>query len=218
MLSLEKINENLIDKILKNSKTLEYRDYKSEDTIVNIGDKINKFGIIIKGNIEIASYTYDGEKKSNQYLTKDHTIPIHAIYYQFLNKDEYKYSLECESDSTIAWIDREEFISIIKSDPQILYEMLLQESIKGYKAQVQLNCMSYNKVRERLACWIVEVSELEKTGYIEIPRTQSIFADTLYVNRSSLNQELKKLKEEKLIDIDGNVLKVLDIEKLKESF
>lgn len=143
---------------MKKSKTLETKAYNSRDTIVNLGDIINKFGIVKKGIIEIVHYTYQGERKSQQHLIKDFTIPIHPVYYEYSNKREYRYTLECKRDAEVIWIDRDEFIDIIKNDGEILYEMLLQESVKGYKTQIQLRCMTYNKVRERLACWIVEMS------------------------------------------------------------
>lgn len=215
---LEKYNEKLIKYILEKSNTLTYNNYESGEVIVNIGDLITKFGIIISGTLEIVNYTYHGEKKSHQYLEKDNTIPIYPIYYHSSGKREYKYTLKCETDAEIAWIDKDEFLEIIKKDPEILYDMLMHISIRGYKSQLQLRCMNYNKVRERLAYWIVEMNDIEDKGYIKLPRTQTILADSLYVNRSSLNQELNKLVDEKLIEINNRILKILDIEKLKENF
>lgn len=208
-------NDELVNHILKNSKNLIYKNYKSGEIVVYEGASINQIGILMDGLLEIVNYTYSGEKKSHEYLGKNTLIPI---YYYLVGIKEYKYTLKCERNAEIAWLDKDEFKEIIKKDPEILYDMLIHISKRGYKAQLQLTCMNYNKVRERLAYWIVEMNHIEDKGYIKIPRTQTILADSLYVNRSSLNQELNKLIDEGLIEISGKTLKILDVEKLKENY
>lgn len=131
---------------------------------------------------------------------------------------EYQFTLLCEKSSRIAWIDKGEFELKVRKNSEILYDMLIHIFKKGYRAQVLLGCMKYTKIKERLAYWIVEVNQIENKEYIKLPRTQSILADSLYVNRSSLNQELKKFVDEGLIEMNKQQLKVLDLEKLRRKY
>ena len=207
-------NKKLSHEILKNSRSLIYKNYKAGEIVEHNGASMTKTGIILDGLLQIVNYTYSGEKKSHEYLEKNTLIPI----YHLSGVKVYKYTLVCEKDAKVAWINIDEFELILKKDPGMLYDMLVYVSKRGYKAQLQLGCMKYTKVRERLAYWIVEFNQIEDRGYIKLPQTQTIFADSLYVNRSSLNQELKKFIDEGLIEVNGKTLKILDIEKLKENY
>lgn len=60
----------------------------------------------------------------------------------------------------------------------------------------------YTKVIERLAFWILTSNEVAP-HVINMPGTQAVFADILQTSRSTLNQELQKLREAGAISVKG---------------
>lgn len=80
MTSLTMTNEKLIDYILKNSKTVVYKNYKTGDVIREQGDKIVRIGLVISGVLQMINYTYQGGRKLHEYSKPYSIIPI----YQYL--------------------------------------------------------------------------------------------------------------------------------------
>lgn len=77
-----------------------------------------------------------------------------------------------------------------------------------------IRTVSYTKVVQRLAFWILTTADDQ--GRLELPGTQEMYADILHTNRSTLNQELQKLKEAKAITVRGKKVKIKDYNYLKE--
>ena len=66
---------------------------------------------------------------------------------------------------------------------------------------------------DRLSFWLLHVKNPDKI--IEIPNSQEVLADILHVNRSSLNQELKFLDAEGIIELEKKKIRVIDKEYLQ---
>ena len=73
---------------------------------------------------------------------------------------------------------------------------------------------SYNKVIQRLAFWLL--TSMNDQNIYKLPGTQEVFADILLTNRSTLNQELQKLREMDAIHLKGKTIKVKNPELLEE--
>ena len=57
------------------------------------------------------------------------------------------------------------------------------------------------------------MNHLSEHERIPLPRSQTIWANTLHVSRSSLNQELKRMEKEGIFRIEGHALILLDPKK-----
>ena len=59
------------------------------------------------------------------------------------------------------------------------------------------------------------MNDINQSDIISLPGSQTIWANTLHVSRSSLNQELRHMKEKGYFDIKDNNLILLDLEALE---
>ena len=60
------------------------------------------------------------------------------------------------------------------------------------------------------------MNNLSQNEYIRLPKSQTIWANTLHVSRSSLNQELRRMEEAGYFRIEGHVLHLLDCQSLEQ--
>lgn len=70
-----------------------------------------------------------------------------------------------------------------------------------------IRATQYTKVIERLSYWILHLDEVD---YLKLPTSQEMLSDILRVNRPSLNQELKFLRDNKIIEFKGMDFKIID--------
>ena len=96
----------------------------------------------------------------------------------------------------------------------MMYSLLLYVSQRGLKNQLQLNCLNYQTIRQRVAFWLVGMDHLYEDGQIPLPVSQTVWANKLHVSRSSLNQDLKKMEALGYFRRTPRGLKLLDAEGL----
>ena len=60
------------------------------------------------------------------------------------------------------------------------------------------------------------MNNLGQNERIPLPKSQTIWANTLHVSRSSLNQEIKRMEKEGYFRIEGHTLILLDKEGLEQ--
>ncbi|MCB6288912.1 helix-turn-helix domain-containing protein, partial [[Clostridium] scindens] len=76
--------------------------------------------------------------------------------------------------------------------------------------------LMYQTIQQRVAYWLLSMNHLSEHERIPLPRSQTIWANTLHVSRSSLNQELKRMEKEGIFRIEGHALILLDQKKLED--
>lgn len=121
--------------------------------------------------------------------------------------------------SDILVLGRNDFLSILQSDINALKTILCDLSRMIRKTDDLLGDVCFFNISIRLAKKLVELSEtagkMEKDGILlDISLTQKELGDMVGATRESVNKALKNLREEGLIDIDGNRIRILDMEGL----
>lgn len=113
------------------------------------------------------------------------------------------------------WLDTSFFELMLRTDSQMLYRFMLYLSKRGLKNQMLLCCLRYQTIRERIAFWVLWMDDIAQDGCVELPASQTIWANELRVSRSSLNQEAKRMEKQGYFRMDGCRLAVLDREGLE---
>lgn len=189
-----------------------YQTYKMSETILLAGSPICYFGIVIDGVLKAECYTINGNNLYSTYFENGDTFPE---FLYFTENQVYTYSLVAARKSTIAWISIDIFEDMLK-DSRLTYALLKSISQRGLKNQLLLNCLNYQLIQERVAYWIVGMHNIAQNDIIALPRSQTMWANTLHVSRSSLNQELKLMEKQGYFKIEGHKLIILNEDKLNE--
>ena len=186
--------------------------YKTAETVHAQGTPIREFGIVTEGCLKTARYTVDGHELCNGYFEKDDVFP-ELLY--FTGEKVYTYNLLAVRKTTVMWLDTSFFELMLRTDSQMLYRFMLYLSRRGLKNQMLLCCLRYQTIRERIAFWVLWMDDIAQDGFVELPSSQTIWANELRVSRPSLNQEAKRMEKQGYFRMDGCRLEVLDREGLE---
>lgn len=189
---------------------IHYETYKMAELIICAGTNIEYFGIVIEGVLKAERYTSRGCDLCSAYFEDDDVFPE---FLYFTGSKVYTYSLVAVKKTKVAWIPVSIFEKMLE-EADMMYAFMLYMSKRGLKNQLLLNCLTYQLIRERVAYWITGMHNISQTNAIPLPRSQTIWANTLHVSRSSLNQELKSMEKEGIFRIVGHMLVILDADKL----
>lgn len=180
------------------------RSYRPGELIVSEGDIIRNVGIVDKGLLKSVDTTYDGKQQSASFFFERDIFPLYLIYGGCM---QYFFNTYCIKNATISWMPVTEFKALADKNRDMIY--LVLQYVAGYACynKMLMRALHYRKVSERLAFWLLNFHVAGKS--FVLPYSQEILADILYVNRSCLNQELRRLERENIISRKGREITIL---------
>ena len=105
-------------------------------------------------------------------------------------------------------IEKNDFISIIRSDEVCLYNYLNFISTNAQKAVDGVLALTTGSLEERIAFWIIALSQRDAKEIVLSCRQRDLY--TLFgVQRSSFMSTLDSMKERGLIDYSPNEIRVM---------
>lgn len=193
-----------ITKTMKKIKELIKENYDFKGTyekgqiIFNEGDLCKYIGLVIDGDILIASYTYSGKEiifnKCDKGKIFGHTLIFSSFPY-------YKGSVISNNNSTILFINKEKLLSILINNNSIesLLEMISDDVLK---AKEQSRLLAFDKIKDRLLYLLYKKNELHIKSITDL-------AKELNVSREALSKTIKELANNKTISYSNKVIKLI---------
>ena len=188
------------------------KKYDKGETVISEGQKINKFGLLIEGRLQVVQYDYLGNKSI---LSIIEPKQIFAEAYAYVNKLP-SMNVEALVDSTVLFLDSDKLSSPCQNccsfHKQLVKNLLFIISNKNVNLTEKIECMSKRTTKEKLLAFLSLESKKQnrqnsKEFYIQYNR--QALADYLGVERSAMSAELSKLKNEGMLEYNKNWFKLL---------
>ena len=193
-------------------KELRYESYKAGQVLRTPGEEIAAFGLVAEGLLRAESGTAEGAELCSAYFQPGDLFP-ELLW--FTGRRAYTYTLIAARRTQVAWLGARRFVEMLEAEPEMTWALLLHLSRRGLKSQLLLDCLNYQTIRERVAYFLAGMHDLSDGEEFLLPASQTVWANTLRVSRASLNQELKRMERQGYFRIQGQRLKVLDLEGLR---
>ena len=206
----DNIDKKEIPNILENFKS-QKKSYDKGNIIIDTGDKVESIYIILNGKIEI-SKEYDDTRKNIVNILESGEIfaeaialstnkisPITAIS---LNKSELiKINIKYIFDNNLE-----------KNNKNIFIENLLKIiSDKNKFLSIKNDILSQKSLRSKIILYLKYMSNMQKSKKITVPYSRDKLAEFISADRSALSRELNRLAKEKIIELNGNKINILNI-------
>ena len=206
----DNIDKKEIPNILENFKS-QKKSYDKGNIIIDTGDKVESIYIILNGKIEI-SKEYDDTRKNIVNILESGEIfaeaialstnkisPITAIS---LNKSELiKINIKNIFDNNLE-----------KNNKNIFIENLLKIiSDKNKFLSIKNDILSQKSLRSKIILYLKYMSNMQKSKKITVPYSRDKLAEFISADRSALSRELNRLAKEKIIELNGNKINILNI-------
>ena len=206
----DNIDKKEIPNILENFKS-QKKSYDKGNIIIDTGDKVESIYIILNGKIEI-SKEYDDTRKNIVNILESGEIFAEAI----------ALSTNKISPITAISLNKSELIKInIKyifdnnlenSDKNIFIENLLKIiSDKNKFLSIKNDILSQKSLRSKIILYLKYMSNMQKSKKITVPYSRDKLAEFISADRSALSRELNRLAKEKIIELNGNKINILNI-------
>lgn len=181
--------------------------YKKNSSILKDVKKDNFICIVIDGYLQIIKNDYNGNKIVIEKLEKN---SIFGTLISPLSNEEYE--VVTKEDSKLVIID---FNSIIINNEinsnvynQFLKNILNIMAIKIKEYNERIEILANKTIRNKLLAYFKITSKKSKSKIIYLPFNFSELADYLVVDRCAMSRELKNLKDDGLIEVEGKKIKL----------
>ena len=194
------IDEKEKEKILK---TLEIKPIKYSKNEIIITDGDYTIGVLLKGEAYVEKYDYDGNRSILEQLFENSLFS--KQFYQLGKDISIVSTTECE----VLLLDYDSIMNKVKNKV-FINNFLSLYSQKIIDKNIRLEILSKRTIRDKLLSYFLLLAKDSPKQIINLPFTYTDLADYLFVDRSAMMREIKKMKDSGIIKTKGRLIKLLD--------
>lgn len=181
----------IIDLLTESEKKyLITRSYKANEILFYENDICNSLGIILEGEIKIASMTFKGNEVIYNFLTKGRMFGNNLI---FSNDNKYRGDVKTTKNSKVALIDKDNLVLILMNNKAFLEEYLAIQSEFTKSLNTKIKLLTFDNAKERLLYYLfINDNRI-------IYKNVTSLAKQLYLSREATSRLLSLLEKESII-------------------
>lgn len=205
----DNIDKKEIPNILNNFKS-QKKLYEKGNIIIDMGDKVESIYIILNGKIEI-SKEYDDTRKNIVNILESGEIFAEAMALS-TNKISQITAISLSKSEILKINIKDIFDNNLEKNKNIFIENLLKIiSDKNKFLSIKNDILSQKSLRSKIILYLEYMSNMQKSEKINIPYSRDKLAEFISADRSALSRELNRLAKEKMIELNGNKINIIDI-------
>ena len=180
-------NERKLGRLLK---------FKKEQIIFHEDDECSYVGIVLKGEIKIASFTLSGQEIVYNVVKENQMFGNNLL---FSKNPYYKGHVLADSDGELILFNKDNLLKILQSNVSFLeaYLSLQAEFSKNLNNTIKL--LSLSSAEERLLYYLKQNNPLKI-------KTISALSESLYLSREATSRLVSKMVKEGKINRNGNII------------
>lgn len=182
-----------------------YEKKFQKEEYVTLDENEKKIGLVISGRVQMIKEDINGEQ-----MLVDITKPndVFGEIFAATCENEARVAYQALEDTVVLLIPYHKVLHTCSMDctfhHRLIENMVRILAEKNVRLMEKIEITSKKTLREKILTYL-SIQERTSTGrYIEVPMGRTAWATYLNANRSALTRELKKIKEEGIIDYDRN--------------
>lgn len=201
------ITELQKNKLFKLLATHIYTFNKNEEVLQTLKND-NIICILLEGYAHIININYNGEENLVEELYEN------SVFGTNISDIDYsEYQVRAIEDSKVLVIDYKKLVDY-KNINHNYYNVFVINLFEIVNSKLKMNndrirILTKKSIRDKLLAFFENEYKKSRSKFIYLPNNFKDLADYLSINRSAMFRELKYLKDEKFIKIDGKKITLL---------
>jgi len=216
--NLEGLNEFIssakgMDDLKKLSENREIKSYRKKETIYEEGSYPRGIYFVNKGKVK----TFKTHELGKEFITGLYKEGDFFGYLALMEESKYSDSSEALEESEVCFIPKDDFISLIFKNSEVSRKFMKMLSDNLSDKEEQLLKLAYNSVRKRVAEALVTLNNRYKKDSepkFSMNISREDIANLAGTATETTIRTLSDFKDERLIDIKGGTIAIMDYDKL----
>lgn len=205
------VSRNKISELIEKMK-FHFLKYPNGEKIVSIGEECNHLKFLISGEIRSELVTQNEKMRITETIQAPNVIAPEHLF----GRDTYfPANLYAVGTVGIMQIEKASVVQMLQEEPIFLINLLNILSRRSQKALESFTALSSNDLKERLAFWVLSLTQQKSTDIRIICKQKDLYA-FFGVQRSVLLSTLDELKNNGIIDYNAKEIMILDRSRLKD--
>lgn len=180
--------------------------YEKGEIVLHSGEKVHELGFVEAGSVNITLNFYWGQSHIIGHIERGN---IFAESYALLSDKELKADVVVAENARIIFFDMRGLLNICKnscaSHQQMLKNLLMMSARKNLALSSRMLHTAPKTIRERLLSYLSQMAIEKGSDEFVIPFSRQELADYLALDRSTLSNELSKMRRDGFIDFKKNL-------------
>jgi len=186
------------------------RTYQAKGQVYHEGDEPSTVYFVNKGKVKSWRMSSDGKELITGIYSKGDFLGFNAI----LEGGNYPDSASAMEDSELALIPRSEFLSLVYSTQEVSARFIKMLVNNINEKEEQLLSLAYNSVRGRVADALLKLHKKSQNN-ADLSLSREDLANMVGTSTESLIRTLSDFKHEKMVEIDGRDVKIVNLQGLE---
>ncbi|NCC86750.1 MAG: Crp/Fnr family transcriptional regulator [Clostridia bacterium] len=184
--------------------------YEKGQTVFLSGEKIESFGIVLSGQVQVVQDDYYGNRSI---FAKIGTGNLFGESFACAETKTLPVSVITTTESDLLFIDCHKLAAPCANacafHRRLIQNMLNIIAIKNISLTQKIEFTSKRTTREKLMAYISSEASKAKSNQFSIPFNRQELADYLSVERSAMSAELSKLRDDGILNFNKNQFELL---------
>ncbi|WP_238710187.1 Crp/Fnr family transcriptional regulator [Oceanipulchritudo coccoides] len=185
------------------------------ETLFRENEKAQGFFIVQQGAIHVNRVTPDG---------REQVIAIFRPYNCFAEIclttfQSYPANAVALESSIVVLVRRTDFRALIMRTPELALRMLTSMSFHLKHLVQTMEDQKFKRIESRLAHYLLRLCpmiERDEGAVVRLTSSKKVLAGQLGVSSETLSRALARFRKENLIEVDGPVIRILDLDGLRQ--
>ncbi|TRX71587.1 Crp/Fnr family transcriptional regulator [Carboxylicivirga sp. M1479] len=213
LLSYEIFSGLTEEELLSLTQSMSCTLHKRNNILYHEGSRINGAYIVIKGILKIYKTGFDGKEQIIRFAKDGDLIGFRSVVSDELACTTSK----VVNDAVLCYLPSEVLTSLIKVNPEFAMSLMKLTCRELGESNKFLTDIAQKTVRERLAevlLLLMDTFDLDEDCTLQISLTREELANMVGTATESVIRLLSEFKADKLIELNGRKIKLINIPKL----
>lgn len=204
-----------IDELKKLSADRRIKSFKKREVVFNEGNNPNYLYFLSKGKVK----TFKAHEYGKELITSLYKEGDFFGYLALLEDKPYAETAEVLEDAEICLVPKEDFFALIYNNMNVMKKFIKILSDNIAEKEEQLVNLAYSSVRKRVAEALLLLQSRykdNKEGNFSISISREDLANIVGTATESLIRTLSDFKEDKMLEIKGSNITIVNADKLKK--
>jgi CRP/FNR family transcriptional regulator len=193
------------------------RKFTKGESLFGEGDVATGFYLLVAGSIKLCRIAHDGREKVLHFVRPGETFAEAA----FFGDGKYPAEARAMEPGEVLYLPREGFLELMARNPGFSLNLVVSLSLMLRRFARQIEELSFADVTSRLASFLVRRADEKSTTfggitYVDLGIKKGEIASRLGTASETISRTFKKLKEEGIIEVQGNRVVIHQMEKLQK--
>lgn len=186
------------------------KEFNPEEKISFYAESENRIGVILEGTADLIKYDQDGYRNIIEHLRKQ-DIFGHIFFAPY---DDNDVDVVACTKCKIIFFDYHHLTK--RCNKACLHHSILVSNVlqifsnKTRQLHSRIETLSQRSIRNKLLNYFHQLAYANCSDSFQLPFTLNSLADYLFIDRSAMLREMKKMREEGLIESQGRNIKIME--------